>query len=862
MKIDNYANVYVTGNKILVRGFDESGSPQYDIIDDFKPTYYIPTSKEKTNTGLGETPLTKVSHNNIFDARNWLKEMKTYGVDVYGNIDIDAQYIATLPKKRTVTKDDLTIIIYDIETTVEHNLTIAEMLQNPIEEITLISTYCNKDNEIHLFFSRPIDIDEVNRHSDDSTKNYKVVFNEFENERQMLLGFVKYWKTKDPHVISGWNTAGFDDVYIHERIKQEIGETVADSLSPYGKVRTRNYFDSVTGKPAVSKTFAGIASLDYLDIYKTYTFHSMLNYKLDTIAEYECRANKLHHDGSFRDFYTNHWNKFVAYNIRDTVLVNEIDKATDLMSVAITVAYTCNANLSDTFGTVKKLDYLVYNFLKRDNIEIPPIRRNTEESFPGGYVAEPRPGMYRAVASFDANSLYPHMIMESNISPEAQIPYDDLPEEIQRICDEVSIDSYAQMKVNTSVLKSTNITVTAAGVAYDTSKKGFASKMMYELYQGRKDAKKKSLVHKVNYTKAKEEDNDDLYETEFRMYTIYHNLQMALKILLNSFYGAYSNVSFRYYSLDHAKSITMNGQASIKHVAEKVNEFLRGKIDPEGNFVAYIDTDSNYYDLSLVLKKAGLDPIKDYDKSLAFLKKFVDGPLANFINEVTQNWADYRNCPENKLVMEREAISVRGGIFVAKKKYCLFVDDMEGVSYSKENPYVKGTGLEMAKAGTVTKHIRDALTDVVTLMTLDGEDALQSYVTKFKDEFMSLPIEEISLLSAVNEIDKWLDSSKNPISGTPAQVKAALRYNKWLDSINDPDTVRVAEGDKIYIVPLRTNNPTGFATIGYHEWYGSITKLEPYVDKVLLWKKNFVTRAEIMTGPAKMTLTKKNKLFG
>lgn len=861
MSIDNYANVYVTGNKILVRGFDENGRQEYAEISDFKPEYFIPTTKESTHTGLGGIPLSRVQQNGISEARNWLKEMESYGIDVYGNIDVDAQYIASLPKKRTVTKDDLTVIIYDIETTVEHNLSISEMLQNPVEEITLISSYCNKDNEIHLFFSKPIDIEEVNKHSDDSTKGYKVVFNEYGSEKEMLLGFVKYWKMRDPHVISGWNTAGFDDVYIHERIKQELGEKTADSLSPYGKVRTRNYFDSVTGKPQVSKTFAGIASLDYLNIYKTYTFHSMLNYKLDTVAEYECDANKLHHEGSFRDFYTNHWNKFVAYNIRDTVLVNEIDKATDLMSVALTVAYTCSANLSDTFGTVKKLDYFVYNFLKRDSIEVPPNRRNTAEQFPGGYVAEPRPGMYRAVASFDANSLYPHMIMESNISPEAQISYDDLPEEIQRICDEVSIDSYAQLKVNTDALKGTNITVTAAGVAYDTSKQGFASKMMFELYQGRKDAKKKSLTHKSNYVTHKESGNEEDYKKEYRMYTIFHNLQMALKILLNSFYGAYSNVNFRYYSLDHAKSITMNGQASIKHVADKVNSFLREKVDPNGNFVAYIDTDSNYYDLSLVLKKAGLDPIKDYEKSSAFLKKFVDGPLAKFITQSCEEWASYRNCPVNKLIMEREAISVRGGIFVAKKKYCLFVDDMEGVSYSKDKPYVKGTGLEMAKAGTVTKHIRDALTDIVTLMVLDGEKALQDYVTKFKDEFMSLPVEDISLLSAVNEIDKWVDSSGNPISGTPAQVKAAMRYNKWLSSIGDKDTVRVEEGDKIYIVPLRPNNPTGFDTIGYHEWYGPITKLEPYIDKALLWKKNFVARAEIMSNPANMSLTKKNKLF-
>jgi DNA polymerase elongation subunit (family B) len=251
--------------------------------------------------------------------------------------------------------------------------------------------------------------------------------------------------------------------------------------------------------------FVGVADYDFMEIYRQYTYHSMANYRLDTVAEYEVGANKLHHDGSFQDFYKNNWEKFIAYNIRDTVLVKEIDDATDLLSVAVSVSQMCGVNLQDTFGTVKKLDALTYQYVSARNMIVPPNKRNETETFPGGFVAEPAVGRHFAVVSVDAASLYPSMIRESNISPETQVPYDSLPEDIQNLMDTITVEKAWRDEVDYSCLEGTPYLVTPAGVCYDQTTKGIVPEIMESLYIGRKQAKKRSIDHKKNYLAAKEE---------------------------------------------------------------------------------------------------------------------------------------------------------------------------------------------------------------------------------------------------------------------------------------------------------------------------------------------------------------------
>lgn len=864
--IDNYIFGYVDGNNILFRGKDSSGKDIQCIIDDYAPTLYTETKTPTDYKGFYGQNLKSHNFETISEYRSWIKQMGEYNVPVHGVISPEINFFRELPKTKPILSSDMTWMMYDIETTVTPGVTVQESAEQAKESVTLISTLDNKTNKVHIFYYTQIDLEEVESYQDDIAKKYQVEYHFYNNEKEMLLGFLEYYEEINPHLLSGWNTSGFDNVFMFNRLNRLFGEKTALRLSPFRKVKKKTI--TVYGKDSQRYRFIGVADFDYLEIYRQYVYENVPNYRLDTVAEHHLGARKLKHDGSFEDFYTNHWNKFVAYNIRDTILVAEIDKVVDVLSVACTVAYQCGVTMDDTFGTIKKLDALTYQYACDEGIIIPPQSRVDSESYEGGYVSEAKVGKHKALASVDAASLYPNTIRENNISPETQVPYHLLPESIQKICDEITSEKLFNREIDLSALKGTTLTVTPAGACYDTSKVGLVSKIMGNLYDGRKVAKKKAQTHEKNVMAIKEQLKEgkdpellkQLREEE-RLCTIYSNLQMAMKILLNSYYGAYGNNNFRYYSLDHARSITLSGQALIRHITEEANKWLKSKFKTDFDFQVYNDTDSIYFSLQPLFEHTKIDPEKDYEKALELLTKFVDGPLSNEIQRISDEYASYRNLPCSMIEMKREAISVRGGFWVAKKKYAIMVDDMEGVVYKKDEPYMKAMGLELSKAGKFSEEIRGKLSEIMTLIFTGTEKQVQQLIADYRTEFMKKPMTEIGFLTNVNEVDKWLDSTGNLKTGTPIGPKAIVNHNRYLDGVGDTVVARLSAGDKIYYAPLRKNNPLGFDVIGYIDWTGALLDIDNWVDRVALWEKNFISPADTMLSAVGWTPTKKNKLF-
>jgi DNA polymerase elongation subunit (family B) len=497
-----YGKVY--GSKILFRGRSIDGTFVDTIIDDFAPSYYINSRNDQPAPyGLYGEQLKKVTFDSLAESSKWLREMKDCDVNVHGVISPEVLLFAELPKKNPILPTDFRTLFYDIETTVTPGTSVQQLVEDCNEQITLISTYDNMSKKVHLFLYNDPNRDAVLEYEDEISKKYTVEYHLFQNEKEMLLGFLTYYQELNPHILSGWNTQGFDNVYVYKRLTKLFGEKTAARLSPFGVVKTRTI--PVFGKDQLVVDFYGVADYDYLEIYKAYTYHSMSSYRLDAVAEYELGVSKLHHNGSFKDFYETEWDKFVAYNIRDTLLVVEIDLATDLMSVAVSVAQMCGVNLSDTFGTIKKLDALTMQYATKSNIVIPPIKREEGETFPGGYVAEPQVGRQYGVISVDAASLYPSMIRMFNISPETQVPYYQLSPELQKLCENMENEAVLRGEVATSALDGTPYCITGAGVVYDQTKQGIVPMIMTDLYAGRKADKKKSIVHKKNYLAAKEE---------------------------------------------------------------------------------------------------------------------------------------------------------------------------------------------------------------------------------------------------------------------------------------------------------------------------------------------------------------------
>jgi DNA polymerase elongation subunit (family B) len=869
MDIDNYIFGAIDGSKILFRGKDSRGDDVQCIIDDFIPTYYIESKKsiDSPAVGLKGEVLKPVTFSTFSESREWIKEMRDMGVPVHGAISPEVLYFRSLPKKNPVLVSDMTLMVYDIETTVTKGVSVQESAETGKESVTLISAYDTKTKKVHIFSYREFNLSNVESYFDEVTRSYEIEYHNSLDEKSMLLEFLEYYEYVNPHLLSGWNTSGFDNVFMYNKLLNTFGEKTASRLSPFKKVKTKTSI--VFGSPAQRVNFLGVADYDYLEIYRQYMYGTIPNYRLDTVANLHTGCAKLKHDGTFYDFYTNHWDKFVAYNIRDTILVLEIDKVLDLLSVACTVAYKCGVSMDGTFGTIKKLDALTYQYACDAGIVIPPEQRSESESYEGGYVSEAKIGKHSAVVSVDAASLYPNTIRECNISPETQIPYDSLPEELQLICDNINVDSLVNKTLDMSALKSTTYTITPAGACYDTSKVGLVPLIMSDLYDGRKVAKKKAQQHEKNAIDFQNEhkgkkltkEQEEYLRNEERWASVYGNLQMALKILLNSYYGAYGNSNFRYYSLDHARSITLSGQALIRHITDRANDWLKTTFKTDYDFQVYNDTDSCYFSLQPLLDKFPNIVEDDYEKAVQILTKFADGPLSDQIQKISNSYADYRNLPASIIDMKREAISVRGGFWVAKKKYALLVDDMEGIRYSQEGAYLKAMGLEMSKSGKYSDEIRQMLKEIAYAIFNGKESVAQKLVADYKKVFLSKSMEEIGILTNVNEVDKWLDSSGGVKSGTPIGTKAIINHNKYLDIIGDDKSARLQAGDKIYYTPLRSGNPFGMNVIGFIEWGDQFRDIDSWVDRNSLWEKNFISPVETMLDAVKWSAVKKNKLF-
>ena len=333
----------------------------------------------------------------------------------------------------------------------------------------------------------------------------------------------------------------------------------------------------------------GITQLDYLDLYKKFTYKAQESYRLDYIAEVELGQKKLDHSefDTFKDFYTYGWQKYIEYNIVDVELVDRLEDKMKLIELAITMAYTAKVNYIDVFYQVRMWDNIIYNYLKNRNIVIPPNNSSEKsEKYAGAYVKEPIPGKYDWVVSFDLNSLYPHLIMQYNISPETLLEEKHPTVSVDRILNEdITFEMYK------------DYAVCANGAMFRKDVRGFLPELMEKMYGDRVIFKKKMLAAKQQYEKTP----TVALEKEISRC---NNIQMAKKISLNSAYGAIGNQYFRYYKLANAEAITLSGQVSIRWIENKMNAYLNKLLQTEEeDYVIASDTDSIYLNLGPLVDK-------------------------------------------------------------------------------------------------------------------------------------------------------------------------------------------------------------------------------------------------------------------
>jgi DNA polymerase elongation subunit (family B) len=801
-----YTSVEQSGNSILVRGY-ENGRKFQDKVK-FNPTLFLPSPKQEEWKTLDGKNVRQIKQGSIRDAKQFIQDHKDIDdFQIYGQTRFLNQYIFEEYPGDEIQYDTSKIRVFtlDIETGAENGF---PDIESADQEILLISIKDSDLKRITVFGSRPYD-------NDDKEVNYL----HFDSEIGLLKGFLHWWMENYPDVITGWNVQLFDMPYIYRRIERMIGEAEARLLSPWKNTMAREIF--IRGRKNFAYDLMGIATLDYLELYKKFTYTNQESYRLDHIAFVELDEKKLDHSefDTFKEFYTKDWDKFVKYNIHDVRLVDRLDDKMKLLELAFTMAYDAKVNFEDVYSQVRMWDNIIYIYLAKQNIIIPPKKESVKDNrYAGAYVKEPIPGMYDWVVSFDLNSLYPHLIMQYNLSPETLLT--------DRVS--VDVDTLLNKQFDTSYLDGK--TLCANGTHYDITFQGFLPKLMDKIYEERTIYKKRMLAAKQKY-----EDNPTI-ELKKEISRC-NNIQMARKIQLNSAYGAIGNEHFRYYKLEIAEAITLSGQLAIRWIGDRMNAYLNKVLKTKDvDYVIASDTDSMYLCLDGLVQSVYKGREVPNEKIVGFLDKVCSVELEPFIESCYQEMADYLNAYAQKMKMKRENIANRG-FWTAKKRYVLNVWDSEGVRYKE--PKMKICGMETARSSTPS-YFRDKLYKAYVIIINQTNDDIIDFIEQIKQDTKQQGYLNIAFPRGCNGLQKYSNRTKIYGERTPIQVRGALLYNHYVRS-NDltHKYPLIQEGEKIKFLYLKMPNPIGENVISFFNTLPAEFNLDKYVDYKTQFDKSF-----------------------
>ena len=799
-----YTNFIRVGNCIHVRGYN-NGKKFHDKVE-YNPTLYLPSQKPTEYKTLDGKYVLPVLQGSMRDANDFIKQYENVdNFNFYGSTNYPYVYINEIYQGR---------IDYDIKLIRIANIDIEVGSENgfpqPASALEPITAIAVKLNDMMYVFG----CGQYNNYRDDV--DYKMC----RDEKDLIEKFLQFWREKDPDVITGWNIKGFDIPYLYNRILRLFDDKMAKKLSPIGIINEREYTkNSMYGQEKeVDITLGGISTLDYIELYKKFTYAQQESYRLDNIATVELGEKKLDYSefGNLHQLYKLDYQKFIEYNIGDVELVDKLEDKMKLIEMALALAYDAKVNYPDVFTQVRMWDCLTHNYLMERNIVVPQKRTTSKDSqYAGAYVKDPIVGMHEWVVSFDLNCLYPHLMMQYNISPETLVAGKHI---------QMSVDDFLEGYHEPDF----EYCVAANGHFFRKDVRGFLPEMMERMYADRVLYKKKMLDAQQEYENTKDKEL-------LKDISKYKNIQMAKKIQLNSAYGAIGNQYFRFYDIRQAEAITLSGQLSIRWIAKRLNEYMNKILKTEGqDYVIASDTDSVYLNFGPLVKKICAD--KSKEEIVNFLDKAC-GKVEDFIDKSYDDLAKMMNAYEQKMEMKREVIADKG-IWTAKKRHILNVWDSEGVRYAE--PKLKIIGIEAVKSSTPLA-CREKIKEALKVVMSGSESEFQDFITKFREEFKTLPFEDVAFPRGVSDLNKYMSSKDIYAKGTPIHVRGAILYNHMLKKNNllkKYETIK--DGEKVKFCYMKVPNPVKENVFSILTVLPKEFDLEKYIDYDLQFEKAYL----------------------
>lgn len=804
-----YTNVSRYGNQLLYRGYENGRRVQSKVK--YKPTLFVSTSKESSWKSIDGVPVAPVKFDSMRDAKEWITiNSDVAGRKIFGNTKYHYAFINEhFPLNIQFDYSKIHIANIDIEVDSSNGFPLPAYANS---EVTSICIKNVNESTYYVWSTAKWDARacEIIKENPD----IKVEYIHSANEVELLLAFLNYWESNCPDVVTGYNTEYFDMPYLANRINKIFGEDQLRRLSPWKNVNMSEKEFNGRKNPVVY--IDGVSSLDFLKVFQKfgYTYGPQESYKLDHIAEVILGEKKLDYDGSLYDLYQTNPQRFVSYNIKDVLLVDRMIHHTGLIELAITIAYKAGVNFEDTFGTTSIWDSIITRNLWVENKVVPMASNNTKTDFPGAYVKAPIVGMHEYVASFDLNSLYPSIIMQWNMSPETILNETNPTYTVDKILN------------NPAIVNNKGKAVSAHGQYFRTDEIGILPKIIDGMYTERVEVKQKMIK-----TKKELESNSEKAHDLNRKIAQFDNQQMAIKILLNSLYGAMGNRWFKFFDQRIAESITLSGQLVIQWAEKTINTYLNKILKTKDiDFVIAIDTDSVYINLSKLVER--VNPQNPID----FIDAVCKEKLEPIISESYDELFKIMGGVSNRMVMKREVLADRA-IWTAKKRYILNVHDNEGVRYTE--PKLKIMGIEAVKSSTPMV-CRNALKSIFKSIMTKTEAEVQKEISDFKTTFMSCQPHEVAFPRGVNEVDKYV-SNNEIIKGAPINSRAAILYNIRLTELNlGKKYDKIKNGDKIKFVYMRLPNPIRQNVFGFPEYLPKEMQLDKYVDYEMQFEKTFL----------------------
>jgi DNA polymerase elongation subunit (family B) len=786
--------------------WDKNGNRIKDEIE-FEPYLYIESEQGSDAVSIFNTPLKKLKFARQRDRDTYVKS--TPIKRLFHNIEIKQQFLLDRFKNDVsdpnFSSNPLRIFYIDIETYATDHFSTPEDANDPINLITI---YDSLEDMFYTWGCKPY-----------HTKEENVKYIKCKDERDLLRGFMKFWRKDYPDVVTGWNIHGYDIPYIINRLTKIFDEDYNKSLSPVNRIWLReNAAVNKLGKAIDRWLIAGVSIIDYQELYETFCGGKRESMSLNYISEYELGDEKIAIGStSLSSLADTDWHTFVDYNIHDVRLVFNLENKLKYLKLIRNLSYRGFIPFDKAMGKISMITGAVAHQALMQKQIIPTFNiQHNKTDFAGGFVHEPEKGLYEQVVTYDANSLYPNTIITLNISTETKIG---------KIVEEdkdgvvIKLQNGTEHHLTTEkfekLVELEKLSITKSKVLYTQKFKGVIPTLIEKLYKERVKAKNKMLETKQLIKKEKDANKIKILEEQATDNGI---LSDVYKVFLNSIYGAFSNIFFPLFDIDHAESVTLTGQAAVKEGPNIIYDYAKsqgftGKVE---DILIYQDTDSEFFSFKEILKMYGISFIKDNEITPEAHKIIAE--YGDALNKGINEWArkEFRSI-DPRYVFKREKIC-DVALLQAKKLYILHVLDSEGVKCD-EMVY---KGIAIAQA-TFSKEVKQLLKEVVesAILSKNKKEAVHIFQEGF-EKFCKFTPEQIATRKKANNYEKWdnmVTDDGNFGKGTPIQIKSAMNFNNALDKLKISDKYpKISGGSKIKFFYCM-KNIFDYETIGFIDYY-------------------------------------------